>query len=181
MRKSNEAVALRIALVLVGALLLVSRGVIAEDRQPGASANDSAPSGLVVVIENKPDRQLNLRALDNPSISGVALQIHWADIEPTEGNPDWTKLDRLFAAAESSKKWMHLLICPGFFSPGWALEGVKTELFALQYGPGKGTVERLPMPWNRVYLNRWFAFLKQLSDRYGKSPAFRLVAADGPT
>ena len=37
------------------------------------------------------------------------------------------------------------------------------------------------MPWNGVYLDRWFAFLKQLSDRYGKSPAFRLVAADGPT
>ena len=37
------------------------------------------------------------------------------------------------------------------------------------------------MPWDRVYLNRWLAFLKLLSERYGKSPAFRLVAADGPT
>jgi hypothetical protein len=37
------------------------------------------------------------------------------------------------------------------------------------------------MPWNTVYLNHWFAFLKQLSDRYGKSAAFRVVAADGPT
>jgi hypothetical protein len=37
------------------------------------------------------------------------------------------------------------------------------------------------MPWDSVYLNRWFTFLKQLSTRYGKSPAFRLVAADGPT
>jgi hypothetical protein len=37
------------------------------------------------------------------------------------------------------------------------------------------------MPWDSVYLNRWFAFLKQLSDRYGKSPALRLVAATGPT
>ena len=37
------------------------------------------------------------------------------------------------------------------------------------------------MPWDRVYLDRWFAFLKQLSDRYGRSPAFRLIAAAGPT
>jgi hypothetical protein len=37
------------------------------------------------------------------------------------------------------------------------------------------------MPWDRVYLTHWFAFLKQLSNRYGKSPAFRVVAADGPT
>lgn len=37
------------------------------------------------------------------------------------------------------------------------------------------------MPWDDVYLTRWFAFVKQLSDRYGESPAFRVVAADGPT
>ncbi len=36
------------------------------------------------------------------------------------------------------------------------------------------------MPWDSVYLNRWFAFLKQLSERYGKSPALRMVAAAGP-
>src|SRR5262249_34986779 len=51
----------------------------------------------------------------------------------------------------------------------------------MQYGPGKGTVEKLPMPWDKVYLNRWFAFLKQLSEKYGSSPAFRMIAADGPT
>lgn len=70
---------------------------------------------------------------------------------------------------------------PRFFSPPWALEGVQTQTFPIQYGPGKGTVEKLPMPWDNTYLSRWFAFVKQLSDRYGKSPAFRVVAADGPT
>ncbi len=148
-----------------------------------ASTDDSAPGGLVVVLQNKPqnDRSLDLRALSNPCISGVALQIHWGDIERVEGKPDWSKLDELFAAAEKSKKWVQLLIFPGFFSPAWALEGVKTEQFPIQYGPGKGTVLSLPMPWNKVYLDRWFAFLKQLSERYGKSPAFRLIGAAGPT
>ncbi len=119
--------------------------------------------------------------MNNPCISGVALQIHWSDIEPVQGKPDWSKLDELFAAAESFKKWVHLEIFPGFFAPAWALKGVKSEQFAIQYGPGKGTVLSLPMPWNEVYLNRWFAFLKQLSARYGKSPAFRMIGAAGPT
>jgi hypothetical protein len=109
------------------------------------------------------------------------LQIHWSDLEPLQGNPDWSKLDQLFAAAESSKKWVQLLIFPGFFSPPWALQGVHTEMFPLQYGPGKGTVAKLPMPWDDIYLNRWFAFVKRLSDRYGNSPAFRVIAAAGPT
>ena len=150
--------------------------------QSRAATDNSLPSGLVVVIENKPEQdRLDLRALENPFVSGVALQIHWRDLEPVQGKPDWSRLDQLFAAAESSKKWVQLLLFPGFFTPAWALEGAKTEEFPLQYGPGKGAVERLPMPWDRVYLNHWFDFLKLLSDRYGKSPAFRVIAADGPT
>ncbi len=155
-----------------------------NQEEPGtasATTHDRKPSGLVVVIEDKPQKELDLRPLKNPLISGVALQIHWRDIEPEQGQPHWTKLDQLFAAAEASNKWVQLLIFPGFFTPDWALKGVKTEQFPLQYGPGSGTVETLPMPWNKLYLDRWCAFLKQLSDRYGTSPAFRLIGAAGPT
>jgi hypothetical protein len=129
----------------------------------------------------KQDQDLYLKALKNPFISGVAMQIHWSDIEPIQGKPDWSKLDELFTAAESAKKWVELQIYPGFFAPAWALQGVQAEEFSAQYGPGKGTLLRLPMPWDRVYLGRWFAFLKQLSDRYGKSPAFKVITASGPT
>ena len=146
---------------------------------PCAAIDQSVPSGLVVDIT--PQQKLDLRAVNNPCISGVALQIHWSDLEPAEGNPDWSKLDGLFAAAEASKKWVHLEIFPGFFAPAWALEGVKSDQFAIQYGPGRGTVLRLPMPWDTVYLNRWFAFLKEVGARYGKSSAFRMIAAAGPT
>jgi hypothetical protein len=148
-----------------------------------AATDDSLPNGLVVVLPSgkQRDPSLDLQALNNPLMSGVASQIDWRDIEPVQGNPDWSRLDGLFAATESAKKWVQLLIFPGFFSPGWALEGVETELFPIQYGPGRGDVAKLPMPWDRVYLGRWFAFLKQLSDRYGKSPALRLIGAAGPT
>ena len=150
-----------------------------------ASTDDSAPSGLVVVrhVSDSPqqDRQLYDKAIKNPFIRGVAFQIHWSEIEPVEGRPDWSKLDQLFAAAESAKKWVQLCIYAGFFSPAWALEGARTDQFPAQYGPDKGTVLSLPMPWDTAYLNHWFGFLKLLSDRYGKSPAFKVIAADGPT
>ena len=156
--------------------------------QPRASAScalgsDFAPNGLVAVLPPGPQRNpaQDQQALSNPFISGAAAQIDWRDLEPTQGRPDWAKLDALFAAAEASNKWVQLLIFPGFFSPAWALQGAETDLFPVQYGPGHGTVTRLPMPWDGTYLNRWFAFLKQLSGRYGGSPAFRMIAADGPT
>jgi hypothetical protein len=148
-----------------------------------ALGGDLTPNGLVVVLP--PGAQRNpaqdQQALSNPFVNGAAAQIDWRDIEPTQGRPDWTKLDALFAAAEASNKWVQLLIFPGFFSPGWALQGAETDSFPIQYGPGHGTVTRLPMPWDATYLNRWFAFLKQLSGRYGSSPALQMIAADGPT
>jgi hypothetical protein len=170
-------------IVLAVALLLFPTAAMPEPGQTFSPTDNSAPSGLVVVIANRSlkDRSRYQSAVNNPLISGVALQLHWSDLEPAEGKPDWSNLDELFAAAESSKKWVQLLIFPGFFSPPWALEGVQTDSFPIQYGPGTGTVLSLPMPWDEVYLTRWFAFLKQLSARYGKSPAFRVVAATGPT
>jgi hypothetical protein len=146
-----------------------------------ASTDATTPSGLAVVLASGKYQSLNLQALNNAFMSGVAVQINWRDIEPVQGKPDWSKLDEVFAAAASANKWVQLDIFPGFFSPAWALEGAKTDLFPIPYGPGHGTVTRLAMPWDRVYLDRWFAFLKQLGERYGRSPAFRMIAASGPT
>jgi hypothetical protein len=103
----------RVALVLAGTSLSFPT---AEPAQSRASTGNSAPNGLVVVIADKPKQnKLDLQPLNNPYVSGVALQIRWSDIESTQGNPDWSKMDQLFAAAESSKKWVQLLIFPGFF------------------------------------------------------------------
>src|ERR1022692_5268948 len=148
-----------------------------------ALGGNALPNGLVVLLPSgeKNYRSMKLQLLSNPSMSGVAVQVNWSDIEASEDEPDWSQLDALFAAAAAAKKWVHLIMFPGFFSPPWALEGVQTDLFEIQYGPGKGTSAKLPMPWDRVYLGRWFAFMKLLSARYGGSPAFRMIAAAGPT
>jgi hypothetical protein len=148
-----------------------------------ALGGNALPNGLVVLLPSgeKSYRSMKLQLLNNPSMSGVAVQVNWSDIEASEGKPDWSQLDALFAAAAAEKKWVHLIMFPGFFSPPWALEGVQTDLFEIQYGPGKGTSANLPMPWDRVYLGRWFAFMKLLSARYGGLPAFRMIAAAGPT
>ena len=170
------------ALILAAALLQFPAGAMEKPGQSGATSISLPPAGLVVVLTTKDLDDASWRtAVANPSISGVALQIHWSDLEPTEGKPDWTKLDELFAAAALSKKWVQLLIFPGFFTPAWALEGVQSDTFPIQYGPGKGDIMTLPMPWDPVYLKRWFAFVKLVSDRYGTTPAFRMIGAAGPT
>lgn len=150
---------------------------------PCGATNDAIPRGLAVVLPTGDTRDLseNRKALNNSFMSGVAVQINWRDIEPVEGRFDWSRLDALFAAAESSNKWLRLSIFPGFFSPEWALDRAKTEVFDIQYGPGHGTPTKLPMPWDRMYLGRWLAFVRKVAERYGDSPAFRVIGAAGPT
>jgi hypothetical protein len=179
--------------VLIGVCLVSWTGLPARARadQAGgrgpvlqcASTGNAVPSGLVVLLPSgeKNDQNMNLQVLSTPFMSGVAVQVNWRDIEPVEGKPDWKQLDALCAAAQSSKKWVHLIMFPGFFSPPWALEGTQSDLFDIQYDPGKGTQAKLPMPWDRVYLERWFSFMKLLSARYATSPAFRMIAAAGAT
>ena len=99
----SAGLAIHIPLVLACTLLFFPTAAMTEANQSRASPDNSLPRGLVVVIRNTPDRALDLRALNNPTISGVAFQIRWSDIEPVQGKPDWSKLDQLFNAAESSR------------------------------------------------------------------------------
>lgn len=160
-----------------------SQGPTRGESVPCASGDAAMPRGLVATTPPGAlrDPALSLQALRNPFMSAISMQLNWRDLEPVQGQPDWSRLDAVFAAAESAHKWVILEIAAGFFSPAWALQGAQTDTFEIQYGPDHGTLAPLPMPWDRVYLERWFAFVKQLAGRYGRSPAFRMIAAAGPT
>jgi Beta-galactosidase len=122
-----------------------------------------------------------LNAYTNPNTSGVTFRTSWADVEPQDGKFNFSQIDTVFANAEKNGKWVELILIPGFGTPGWALRGVQSGTFAIPYGPGAGTLLALPVPWDRTYLSRWFAFLKVIADRYGGKNSFRKIAAAGPT
>ncbi len=148
-----------------------------------ASGQPRPPTGLIAVQEYKPgDASVFAGAVfENSSIAGVAPRINWKDVEPNVNQFNWQIIDQVFTQATASGKFVVLTVVPGFGTPGWALQGVTTAAFAHQYGPGTGQVGTLPMPWDQVYLSRWFAFLQQVADRYESNPAFRMISADGPT
>ena len=209
--RSGSRVAMLLGLCVVswllpGGLILAREFTVAQNQGPEtirhgpgrqasprgeerASARTPAPYGLSTVnlIDaarvGKPfdTRNPALNAYTNPNTSGVTFRTSWADVEPEQGRFDWSKIDTVLASAEQHGKWVRLILLPGFGTPDWALQGAQSAMFSIPYGPGGGTLRRLPLPWDGVYLNRWFAFLKQVSERYGKSPALRLIAATGPT
>jgi hypothetical protein len=66
------SLAIHVPLVLAYTLLLFPTAAMTQVNQSRASTDNSLPSGLVVVLRNKPDQTLDLRALNNPNISGAA-------------------------------------------------------------------------------------------------------------
>jgi hypothetical protein len=157
---------------------------------PTGPAIPAKPAGITAVNNFEPNSQAGSyfigklfqdQTYSNPSVAGLTYRTSWADIEPAQDNFVWTKLDTVFDSAEKNGKWVELVLIPGFGSPAWALQGVQTSMFGVNYGPGKGTQLLLPLPWDQTYLNRWFTFLKAVSARYENRPSFLKIAADGPT
>jgi len=150
----------------------------------GGSEHAARPQGIVAVQEYKPgDLPVFASAVfDDSFVAGVELRAYWQDVEPQPNQFNWQFIDQVFAPAVASGKFVILTLVPGFGTPSWALQSpVVMASFPRQYGPGQGQVGPLPVPWDHAYLSRWFTFLQQVADRYGKNPAFRMISAAGPT
>ena len=168
-------------------------------------ANSSITTAQLDVVFNTLYQSL----LENPAVSGLALQVHWDTLNPnapTSSNSYfWNYVEDAFAQAAAwdaqnpsqTPKTIQLLVMPGFNSPQWVLNQLTscdglfqtpvvtppstcgTATFTGYQEGGDGTV--LPLPWNSVYKSAWQTFLTALAARYGSNPEFASIAVDGPT
>ena len=109
---------------------------------PCASSDDATPSGLAVVLPpgEKGYKSGNFEALRNPFVSGIAVQINWRDIEPVEGNPDWSSWMCSLPPRLHPKNGCSSTSSPVFFLRNGPWRERKTDLFMIPYGPDHGTV-----------------------------------------
>ncbi len=117
----------------------------------------------------------------NPSVDGIVIRTFWSNVQPAPDRFDWSFIDSQIQAASASGKKVILVVLPGAFTPPWALQGVQSAQFVVDYGFMQGKTVTLPMPWDATYLNRWFAFVRVLGQRYDSNPAVVNVPASGPT
>ena len=117
----------------------------------------------------------------NPAVDGIVIRTFWSNVQPAQDRFDWSFIDSQVQAAAASGKKVILVVLPGAFTPAWALQGVQSAQFVVDYGFVQGTTVTLPMPWDATYLNRWFAFVRVLGQRYDSNPAVVNVPASGPT
>jgi beta-galactosidase GanA len=111
----------------------------------------------------------------NPSISGANLEWSWADIEPTEGVYDWSKVDRDINVWTSRGKQVILRFATGGqISWSGSVDGSYTPPWVFNtYGVQRvtetnGTV--FPVYWNPVYLQKLTDFVNAAAARYDTNP-----------
>ena len=148
--------------------------------------------------------------LNNPAVSGLALQVHWDTLNPNppgDANAySWDYVQDAFDRVENwntknpdNLKTIQLIVAPGFNTPKWMLdefyscdpifENAKRFLFI---GCGKVTFTNfdeedqadgnvLPLPWNATYQAAWKTFLQALAAKYNDQTALVSVSVAGPT
>jgi hypothetical protein len=122
---------------------------------------------------------------------------------------DWGYLDDAFDEANAVGKTVQLIITPGVDTPLWVLAEIPScdQMFhsatsatvggrnsncgKVTFGGFQQERQRadgpvFPLPWNSVYIDRWYKFLWELNDRYytqykANNPAFVSIAIAGPS
>ncbi len=157
---------------------------------------NSAPSGRISIFSNidgvyalgtgnTEDKDLNSDAiLNNPNIDGLSIRLHWDQIEPSEGNYDWSVFDDLIAKAKAAGKKAMLRVTAGAYTPGWVYAAGAQKVTATDqnsYHSTYGQQMTMPVPWDNVYLQKWTEFIKAFGERYRNDSSVVAIQMTGPS
>lgn len=138
-------------------------GAIAVSRPPGMEltlGNDASPADAAVY-----------KAL---SVTSVESYVTWADVEPQEGEWDWSKWDRQVEILQNAGlKWVPFLIAgPAYATPDWFADGPDSHVYRCLDHDQNSKVQSL---WNPKLRPRIERFLNAFAERYRDSGVLESV------
>ncbi|MGD0073472.1 MAG: beta-galactosidase [Candidatus Binataceae bacterium] len=148
----------------------------------GASPGGSAASIAGIYAVGRLNPKVTREVLANRNVDGLTLRYWWRDVEPSEGAFDWGKVDRDIAEARSYGKKVSLTVGAGYGTPPWVFtDGAQPFTFrwTMQWGPPVCSEQRIPVPWDLVFLSKWRAFVREFGRKYDSNPAVVLIKLTG--
>lgn len=119
--------------------------------------------------------------LDMPVVDGIAIRTSWAKLETTDNGYQWASLDSLLAQAKASgkKATLHVLGSGYVSAPSW----LKAKTYSYTAPNGRSATD--PVPWDSVFLSKWFGFMLAMGDHvqqkgYASTVAYVSVSAPVP-
>jgi hypothetical protein len=129
-----------------------------------------------------PNGRVDPGVASNPNVTGVLLTYNWRDVEPSDGNYNWSKIDNEISLAVGAGKKIALGITAGSWSPSWLYtEGAQPFSFVWSFGWGYTpcSIQQIPLPWDPVFQAKWATFVAALGARYDSNPNVVAVKISG--
>ena len=116
-------------------------------------------------------------ALDNPDVVGISVRQGWADLEPSEGNFDWSFLDSEVAKAVAAGKQVMLRIGTQSGKPAWVTAAIQNAGGLFFTFDDEGVPTTIPVFWDPTFLAKKKAMITALGAHFTNNPAVKIVAA----
>lgn len=116
-------------------------------------------------------------ALDNPDVMGISIRQGWMDLEPTEGNFDWSFLDSEVAKAAAAGKKVMLRIGTQSGKPAWVTTAIENAGGLFFTFDDDGVPTTIPVFWNPTFLAKKKAMITAVGAHFTNNPTVKIVAA----
>jgi hypothetical protein len=134
---------------------------------------DEPPTGVYSLTS--PGKPVNAAILTNPLVSGVSIRWQWQNVEPIEGEYNWSYFDReITQAASAGKQVLLRVVSGGQNTPLWVLDaGVET--FS-SVDPQSGQTITVPVWWDPIFLAKKKKLIAAMGMHYATNAAVVLVS-----
>jgi len=131
---------------------------LAAIEQPDTTENIIKPIGVYTSSFG------NETALEHSTVNGGLIRVKWSDIEPTEGDYDFSSIEVLRQKIKTRGLKWSLGILAGGDSPLWLTESLKVDYFDITRIDN--TVKRIPKIWDPKVNERLKLLAEALSKEY---------------
>jgi hypothetical protein len=115
--------------------------------------------------------------LANPDVMGVSIRYGWFELEPTEGDFDWTFLDAEVARIAAAGKQVLLRIGTMSGRPDWVTTAVRRAGGKFFTFDDNGVETSIPVFWDPTFLAKKKALIAAVGKRFTRNPAVAIVTA----
>jgi hypothetical protein len=129
--------------------------------------------------------------LNDSNVSGLAVRVKWANVEPIDDSFDWSYIDYWKDLAVAQGKKISIRVLAGIGAPTWLLDQLGNDGI---YGPFLAKWQNynsdchetedeayIPQPWDHRFLAEWDELIEKLGQRYNNDSGVWMVVVNGPT
>jgi len=115
--------------------------------------------------------------LANPDVAGVSIRYPWFDLEPKEGDFDWTFIDAEVARVAAAGKQVLLRIGTMSGRPAWVTTAVRRAGGKFFTFDDNGVETTIPVFWDPTFLAKKKAMIVAVGKHFTGNPAVAIVTA----